>query len=149
VNYYIHQVNLMRHLLGENYRVVFADRSGVLLVGRSESGVSCCIEMTPYQTSIDWQESALVCFNNGWVRLELPAPLTINRPGRVTIFKDPGNGRTPMTCSPTLPWLGAMQNQALNFVKAIQGKIKPPCKAVEALEDLILAKDYIQQLLAK
>ncbi len=34
VNYYIHQVNLMRHLLGEPYRVTYADPSGVLLAGR-------------------------------------------------------------------------------------------------------------------
>ena len=34
VNYYIHQVNLMRHLLGEPYQVTYADPSGVLLAGR-------------------------------------------------------------------------------------------------------------------
>ncbi len=53
VNYYIHQVNLLRHLLGEPYRVSYADPSGVLLVGHSESGVPCTLEMAPYNTSID------------------------------------------------------------------------------------------------
>jgi len=33
-----------------------------MLVGKSKSGIPCTIEMTPYQTTIDWQESALVCF---------------------------------------------------------------------------------------
>ena len=59
VNYYIHQVNLMRHMLGESYEVTHVDPTAVLLVGKSKSGIPCTIEMTPYQTSIDWQESAL------------------------------------------------------------------------------------------
>ena len=36
VNYYIHQVNLLRYLLGEPYRVTFADRGGVLLAAKVE-----------------------------------------------------------------------------------------------------------------
>jgi len=56
VNYYIHQVNLLRHLLGEPYHVTYADPSRVLLVAQSESGVAGVIEMSPYFTTIDWQE---------------------------------------------------------------------------------------------
>ena len=71
VNYYIHQVNLMRHLLGESYWPVYADKAGILLVGESASGITCNIEMTPYKTKVDWQESALVCFEKGWISLEI------------------------------------------------------------------------------
>src|SRR5205085_11072599 len=39
VNYYIHQVNLIRHLLGENYAVNYADPASVVLVGHSASGI--------------------------------------------------------------------------------------------------------------
>ena len=97
VNYYIHQVNLLRHLLGEPYQVTYAEPSGVLLAGQSASGVACTIEMSPYRTTIDWQESALVAFERGYVKLELPAPMAYNRPGRVEIFRDPGGGATPET----------------------------------------------------
>ena len=38
VNYYIHQVNAMRFLLGEPYKVTFADKSGVLMAVESTSG---------------------------------------------------------------------------------------------------------------
>ena len=68
VNYYIHQVNLMRHLLCEPYHVTYAEKTGVLLAVKSESGVPGVIEMTPYRTTIDWQESALVCFERRTVR---------------------------------------------------------------------------------
>ncbi len=149
VNYYIHQVNLMRHLLGEPYAITYADPSGVLLAGKSQSGVACTIEMSPYRTSIDWQESALVCFERGTIKLELPAPLTSNRPGRVEFFRDPGNGVTPETRIPQLPWIHAMRQQAMNFIAAVKGERKPPCEAAEALEDLKLARAYIRLLTGK
>ncbi len=143
VNYYIHQVNLLRHLLGEPYRVTFADKAGVLLVGETARGVTGTIEMSAYSTTRDWQESALVCFERGWVRLDLPAPLVVNRPGSVTAFRDPGNGATPTTTTPVLPPVHAMRQQAIHFVRAIKGEIKPPCDAVEALEDLKVAREYL------
>jgi predicted dehydrogenase len=143
VNYYIHQVNLMRYLLDEPYRVTYADPSGVLLAGQSASGAACTIEMTPYRTTIDWQESALVCFEKGYVKLELPAPMAANRPGRVEIFRDPGDA-PPQTVIPQLPWTHAMRAQASNFLAAIRGAERPPCEAAEALEDLRVARDYIR-----
>lgn len=144
VNYYIHQVNLLRFLLGEPYQVTHADPSGVLFVARSESGVPGVIEMSPYRTTVDWQESALVAFERGFIRLELPAPLALNRPGRVEITYDPGSGETPRTAVPHLPWAHAMRQQAANFVAAIRGDRKPPCEAAEALADLRVARDYIR-----
>ncbi len=146
VNYYIHQVNLMRHLLGENYKLNYADPAQVLLVGHSESGVSCAIEMAPYTTSVAWHETALVSFERGYVRLSLPAPLAHNRPGAVEIFKDPGGGATPYAIRPDLPWQDAMRNQALAFIKAVRGEAPAPCLAEEALEDLKVAREYIRLL---
>ena len=144
VNYYIHQVNLMRYLLGEPYHLTYADARNVLLVGESDSGVTCTIEMSPYATTLDWQESALVCFEKGWIRIDLPAPLAHNRPGRVTTFKDPGGANAPLECGPQLPWVHAMRQQAMNFVAAIRGQGRPPCEAAEALEDLKIARQYIR-----
>ncbi len=144
VNYYIHQVNLMRYLLGEDYKVTYADRSGKFLAGVSESGIGCTIEMSPYRTSIDWQESALVCFDKGYVKIELPAPLALNRPGKVEILKDAGEGADPLVSSPHLPWEHAMKKQAENFLAFVRGDRPAPCEAPEALKDLEVAREYIR-----
>ncbi len=144
VNYYIHQVNFMRYILGEDYKVTFADKSGVLLVVESESGITGTIEMSPYQTSIDWQESILVAFANGYVKIDLPAPLSQNRPGRVEILRDPGNGATPETIIPQMPWVHAMRQQAINFISAVKKESKPMCTAEDALKDLKIAREYIK-----
>ncbi|HHN46500.1 MAG TPA: Gfo/Idh/MocA family oxidoreductase [Planctomycetes bacterium] len=146
VNYYIHQVNLMRHLLGEPYSVSYADAAGRLLAVRSASGVAGVIEMAPYSTSVDWQESALAGFERGYVMLELPAPLAANRPGRVTVMKGSCKGKAPESITPQLPWTSAMRRQAMNFTAAIKGEGKAPCSAEEALEDLKIARAYIDLL---
>lgn len=148
VNYYIHQVNLMRHLLGEPYAVTYAHPSGVVLVGQSQSGVPCLIEMSPYRTTVAWDESALVAFERGYVRLDLPAPLASSRPGSVELLRDPGDGAMPETIRPHLPWVHAMRQQAINFVRAIRGEIRPPCDGEEALEDLKVAREYMRLLKA-
>ena len=146
VNYYIHQVNLLRHLLGEAYTVKHADPAGVLFVAESASGVTGVIEMAPYNTTVAWEESALVGFEHGYVKLDLPAPLASNRPGRVELYSDPGGDATPTRTEPTLPWVHAMRRQAENFLAAIRGEQLPRCRAAEALEDLRMAREYLRLL---
>jgi len=143
VNYYIHQVNFMRYMLGEPYTISYVHPSDVMLAVTSASGVAGVIEMTPFSTSIDWQEEVLVCFEKGWLKIELPAPLASNRPGKATIMRDPRDGSDPITMSPTLPWVHAMRQQAFNFVAAVRGEMAPMCQAAEALEDLKVAKQYL------
>lgn len=149
VNYYIHQVNLMRHLMGEKYEVTFSDPTGTLMITKSINGICGSLEMSPYQTTIEWEESALVAFELGYVKIELPAPLASNRAGKVSIYKDPGNGIVPVRYEPTLPWIHAMRQQAMNFISAIKGEIAPLTTAEEAMEDLRVAREYIRLLCGK
>jgi predicted dehydrogenase len=149
VNYYIHQINLMRYLLNEPYQVAYAEPSGVLLAVESKSGIPGAIEMTPYRTTIDWQESALVAFEKGYVKLRLPAPLASNRPGAVEVYADPGDGVTPRKSIPALEWTHAMRRQAMCFVNVCRGEARPPCGAAEAVEDLRIARDYIRMRLTR
>jgi predicted dehydrogenase len=145
VNYYIHQVNLLRHLFGEDYQVTFADACGVTMSVRSAGGVSGVLEMAPYRNTIDWQEQALVCFERGWIRLELPPPLATDRAGRVTVYADPSTGVSPMMTSPTLPHVHAMRQQAMNFLAALRGEKTPLCGPADAVKDLEVAEEYIRQ----
>ena len=141
VNYYIHQVNMIRHLLGEDYQLTFADKH--LFTGISESGVNCLLEIEPFTTSVDWQEHALVCFEKGWIRIDLTAPLANQLASTVTVYKD--GGLTNSTFSyPVIPSICAMRNQAKNFLLAVAGEKAPPCISEEAVKDLRIAEDYIK-----
>jgi predicted dehydrogenase len=142
VNYYIHQVNLMRFLFGEDYKLTFADNAGILLVAESAGGVTGVIEMASFTTTDDWQEQALICFDKGWIRIDLPAPLASQQAGKVTIFDN--SGATGIMTSPRLPNEHAMLNQARNFIKAVRGEKTAPCVSAEAVKDLEIAMDYIK-----
>ncbi|CAM3135081.1 Gfo/Idh/MocA family oxidoreductase [Paenibacillus lupini] len=146
VNYYIHQVNMFRFLLEENYKLTFGDRSGIILNGESESGITITLEMAPYHTSHEWEETVLIAFRHGYIRIELPAPLARQRAGRVTIKKDNSAAGEAMTYEPILPNISAMRCQARNFLAAVRGDRTAPCEAKEALEDLIFAESYIEYM---
>ena len=49
-----------------------------------------------------------------------------------------------MRSFPSLPWIHAMRNQAMNFVKVCRGERKPPCDAAEAVLDLEVAREFIR-----
>jgi predicted dehydrogenase len=144
VNGVIHQINLLRHLMGEPYRALFTDRNLRTLVAEgTTSKLTGLIEMYPYVTARDWQEPVLVAFDRGYVKIDLPAPLAMYRAGRVEIYRDLGDGSTPQVIIPHLPPLHAMANQVTNFLKAVRGEAPPPCEAREAIEDLRVARDYL------
>ena len=143
VNFYIHQINLLRYLLGEDYALTAADANGQYLGVRSTSGVSGILEMAPYHTTLDWQESALVGFDKGYLKLDLPAPMVLDRPGQLTVFEDLGGTETPKAITPVLaPW-HAMRSQAANFLRAVAGEKTPLCTAEDATKDLEIARDFL------
>lgn len=144
VNYYIHQVNLIRHLLGERYEVVYADPSKILMIGRGVSGTTVTLEMEPYRTTRSWHEGALVAFEKGFVRLTLPAPLVVNQPGRVEIFRDRDPNTESGSFFPEFWSEHAMRAQARNFLRFARGETGPTCGAAEALEDMRVARTWLK-----
>jgi predicted dehydrogenase len=144
VNYYVHQVNALRFLLCESYQVTHASSSGALFVGESETGVTVTIEMAPYKTSVTWEESYLVAFEHGYLKVNLPPPLACQQAGTVTVMQDPGSDHPPTITQPVLPKRSAMLNQAANFVAAIRGEGSAPCESPEAVEDLRISREYIR-----
>jgi len=136
-----HQFDLMRHLIGP-YRVTHVDPTGVLLVVTGENGLPGVFEFTPYRSTKDWRENALVAFERGYVRVDLPAPLAINRAGSAEVFCDLGGESTPTTTIPVLPHVSAMTAQAKNFVRFVSGEKTPLCSAADALASLVVARDW-------
>jgi predicted dehydrogenase len=143
VAYYIHQVNLLRHVIGEEYALDYVSPNGVLLAASGASGVAGAIEANTFRTTVGWQEQVLVTFEKGWIRVDLPAPLATDLPGRLTIYRDPG-GCAPTTLSPTLDPVSAMRAQAAYFLAAVRGEPHPLCGADEAARDLEIAERWLE-----
>ena len=143
VNYYIHQVNAMRFLLGEDYKLTYADRQGYMFALESTSGVTGVVEMSPYQNTTDWQEKYLVCFEKGYIEVNLPAPLACQESGSVVVMRDNGQ-ELASYFSPILPKIHAMKSQAQNFIAAVKGERGVVCTPEDAVKDLMIAKEYIK-----
>ena len=69
--------------------------------------------------------------------------MALNRPGQVSIFRDPGGNETPVELKPQEPWVHAMRQQAINFLGALRSETTPLCEAAEAMKDLQIARDYM------
>ena len=90
----------------------------------------------------------MICFEKGFIKVELPPPLACHEPGSVTVMKDNGKGE-PLTIRPSLPRIHAMRKQAMNFLAAVKGERPAPCESREAVEDLKVAMDYIRLFMEK
>lgn len=139
INYYIHQVNLIRYLLGEDYHVQYADPAGAVLVGQSDSGVTVVLEMQGYGQKHEWDESYRVVFEQGKLDLRLPAPLARQAPGSLTVFL---GADSQTTCRPSLPPAGSFLEQARHFVRCVRGEQSPRVTPWDALKDLEVAAEY-------
>jgi predicted dehydrogenase len=147
-NELVHPLNLLRHLLGERYRLAFAHVSGRLYAFESESGVPATIEVAPYRVTVGIEEEILVAFERGYVRLR-PAPtLATNRPGTLEIYRDPGADGAVERIWPALPWIDPMRAQAADFIRVCRGEAAPPTDAAEGAEDLHLVGDVVRARMA-
>lgn len=143
VNYYIHQVNLLRFLLGEDYEVEYVDPGGVLLAGRSESGVTIVLEMAAYTLRDEWHEFYTACFDRGKLSLSLPAPLARQRVGSLEVYRHGDHGARYER--PVFPPVWCMKEQARLFLAAVRGRRPCISPAAEAVKDLLVAEQVIRK----
>jgi predicted dehydrogenase len=147
-NELVHPLNLLRHLLGERYRLAYAHVSGRLYTFESESGVPATIEVAPYRVTVGIEEEVLVAFERGYVRLR-PAPtLAIDRAGTLEIYRDPGADGPVERIAPALPWIDPMRAQAEDFLRVCRGEVPPPTDAAEGAEDLHVVGDIVRARMA-
>jgi len=143
INYYIHQVNLIRFLLGEDYEVEYVDPRGVLLVARSESGVTVALEMAAYTLRDEWHEFYTACFERGKLSLSLTAPLARQHVGELQVYEHGETGARYRR--PVFPPVWCMEEQARLFLAAVNGERPCLSPAVDAVKDLQVAEAVIRK----
>ncbi|HOX37058.1 MAG TPA: Gfo/Idh/MocA family oxidoreductase [Candidatus Brocadiia bacterium] len=146
INYYIHQINLIRYLLGEDYKVTYADPKGVTFTAMSDSGVVIVLEMAPYQCPDHWEETYKACFEKGWIQVDLPAPLQ-QYSGSLACFR----GAEKYKSSESRIYVNtewAMFEQARMFVAEVRGEQPLISPSEDAVKDLEVAVQYVKALRA-
>lgn len=146
VNYFIHQVNLIRFLLGEDYEVVYADKSQAVLVGKSASGVTIILEMKPRGLKRSWEEYFMVSFDNGKIDLSVPAPMAQQNGGDVRVYWGGDDTHIPTWERPVMPPVWSMLAQARHFIECVKEGKPSRSPASAAVKDLGVAEQYIRCL---
>jgi len=145
INYYIHQVNLIRYLIGENYTVNYVDPGKKVMVATSDSGATIILEMANYGLQNTWQEFYKICFEKGKIDLQMPAPLARQRAGSVRIYKETGLvSSEPETIEPFIPQKWCFLEQARHFVDCVSNNKPTISPASEAVKDLEISEQFIR-----
>lgn len=133
LNYYSHQTNLLRYVLGEDYTLEHYQTGPGhdLIMVRSDSGVPAFLEFPHYQVS-GWDEGFRAYFQRGSVAAELPAPLARQHSARVTVTRMDG------VTHPHVPQRWGMGEQAKRFVAACltddpSASLSPPREAAKEI----------------
>lgn len=145
VNYYIHQVNMIRYLLGEDYHVQYVDPGNTLLAGVSDSGVGITLEMQGYGLRNDWEESYRVVFDEGKLELDIPSPMARQRGGALEVFR---GKEVQVAERPVVPPLWPFLEQARHFIRCVRGEDVPRSLPEDAVKDLQVAEEYARLLCA-
>ncbi len=146
INYYIHQVNLIRYLLNEDYSVEYVDPTGKILVARSDSNIPIILEMATYEVANEWHEFYEAFFGKGKIKLSLPAPLARQHAGEVEMYKN--KGKNSLYEKPVIVQRWSMLEQARSFIDAVKNKKRSISPASDAVKDLQIAEDYVKKLFA-
>ena len=146
VNYFIHQVNLIRFLLGEDYEVVYADKAEAVLVAKSQSGVTVVLEMKGRGLKRSWEEFYMVSFDNGKIDLSVPAPMAQQNGGDLKIYWGGDDSHEPVWKRPVMPPVWSMLAQARHFIECVRDGKPNRSPASEAVKDLEVAEQYIKVL---
>jgi predicted dehydrogenase len=147
VNYFVHQVNMIRYLLGGPYRCEFLDPTQTVLLGRSDSGVPWVLEMKGYNLRDHWEEYYKICFDNGKLDLSVPAPMARQHSGGLRIYHGPASETDrPRWERPVLAPEWCMLAQARHFVECVRTGQPALAPAREAALDLDVAEGYARLL---
>ena len=143
LNVYVHDLNLLRHLLGADLRVRRTDlqRPGSRVAILDGGAFNVLLEFSDGRRGA-WHEGIEVYFEGGLLRLTLPA-FTQRVEGRLEILRADG---TDTGTAPGTTWAFARQAQA--FVNDVRAGTEPLAGGRDALADLALAEALWQHELS-
>jgi predicted dehydrogenase len=141
-NIYIHNLNLLRFVLGRELEVLSVTThkgSRVIALAAGDALVTLECGWMGVQW---WDEVTTVYFEDGYVDLRTPPPMLRNVPAQVERYSATDSQKT----SPVPAWQWAFRNQAAEFLATIRGEIEPVNTAADAVKDLEVAEAIFRLL---
>lgn len=144
LNYYSHQTNLVRYLVGEDYQPAYHDHwsGGDLVVAHTPDGVRIVLEFTTYRVP-GWDEGFELRFERAVVNGRLPAPLARQQSGELELLYA---GQQPRVERPYTAPIWAMKAQAEAFIETVRSGGATLSPAAEAFKEVELAWGLCRQM---
>jgi predicted dehydrogenase len=145
---YLHDVNLMRYLLGEPKKILYGRKQKMRGTQPGTEGglprINWLIDFGGFDAIFEigclhahyFDEEVKVYFDSGWIEILVPAPLKINSPAKVTVYTQNKGFEKPL-----LEWKWSFREELRVFFNWISGKGKCDSTAEDSLNDLIVAED--------
>jgi len=148
LNVFVHDVNLIRYLVGNTpvvTQVDYREISGTVSFDFGDfPGV---FEFAHLETTRFWEEGIEIVFANGRLVLELSPAFLRNQAAVVKVYKESRNGTTEVII-PKADWTWAFKRQAEAFVGNLQGSTESLASGIDSLEDLRLVETIWRQIAA-
>jgi len=142
INFFVHQVNLIRFLVGEDYRLTYAHPDGKVLLATTNSGTAITLEMQLSTIPRTWDEVYHVTFERADIELRVPAPLHEQKNAEVVIRR--ATDKTHETLRPNIaPPSWSFFEQAKGFLQAIRDGKLPHDSTGEAIRDLEVFEEQV------
>jgi len=138
LNVFVHDLNILRHLVGATPEVTFADlrRPNGRVVGFDWGGFPGVLEMAEVPFA-GWREGIDVLFERGRLSLAFPSPLHRGAPARVTLERA-GHGAETIAPAAEPSW--SFHRQAEAFIADVRQGREPLAGAADSLLDLKLTE---------
>jgi predicted dehydrogenase len=152
-NYYSHQTNLARFIVGEDYAIDHVKTlsapdkwmpSYFIQCSSQPSGASVYLDFPRFHHN-QWDEGFEVILNRAKMRVTLPAPLAQRQIAQVTAYEFHPNGES-REIRPTLTPIDGFAAQAKQFIASIRGEEPPLSPASDAVKEIEFSEALMKKL---
>ncbi len=141
-NLYCHNINLMRHLLGEVRELRFASIDGpTQLMVLAMEGCDAVLELGRLTANF-WDEGVKVYFEDGWVDIQTPPPLLKNVPAGISVYRA---GAIQQHTQPQAPRDWAFRRANAHFVECIQSGATVRSSGADSIRDQELLEEAFRR----
>ncbi len=140
----VHNVNLLRFLIGEPLQTQSVLMSGVGNAAIFEArGVPVTMSWG-LMNADTWHEETELLFEQGYIKLYTPPPLLRNVPTKVEIYHRT-KGKKGIVTHPQVSWEWSFKEQARHFVECIRTRKTPLTHAKDSIQDIVLLEEILKK----
>ena len=145
LNVFCHNVNILRHFLGDPMKAYFSSFHRVGKVMVMEYKDFPAIVETGWLSASFWDEETQIYLRDGRITVSTPPPLLRNVPAQVEIYKA---GSIQTHLRPQVPWGWSFKRSAEHFIHCILEDLTPRSSGEDSTKDVEIIEEAFRKIQA-